>query len=94
MKTRTKKPLPATPRKRPGPPCIPPGNAQTFAARLRRTRESAGLTMGEAAAKAGVGYKRWARWERGPAEPFDCAMVRVVLSALDCGIEDLLDEGD
>jgi DNA-binding XRE family transcriptional regulator len=91
VKSRTKKAPPAVPAKRRGPPCIPPGNAQTFAARLRRAREAAGLTMGQAAAKAGVEYKRWAKWERGPAEPFDAELARRIVRAIGCTIDDLTD---
>jgi len=94
MKSRKKtKAPPEAAAKRRGPPCIPPGNAQTFAARLRRAREAAGLTMGQAAVKCGVEYKRWARWERGPQIP-RLRSIAMILSVCGCGIEDLVDEGD
>lgn len=46
-----------------------PTKAETFAARLRRLRERAGLTQEALAACLGVTRQAVARWESGTREP-------------------------
>jgi transcriptional regulator with XRE-family HTH domain len=50
---------------------------QEIGARVRRARLCAALTQEEAAARAGIDYKRWQRLEQGLVNPTARTLVRV-----------------
>jgi hypothetical protein len=99
MKSRTKKRPPPAVRGvgRPAHDADLTTDAGRFGARLRAARQSAGLSVLDAARRALVTPGTWYDWELGRrSEGIQrfAAIVRAVLAALDCEIDDLLDEGD
>lgn len=62
------------PKKRGRPPATPP---TPIAAAIRAARERRGLTLEQAAAKLGVNYQTWQKWENGKNEPTIQSLARV-----------------
>jgi transcriptional regulator with XRE-family HTH domain len=64
---------------------------ESLAMRLRVLRAERGLSLTEAAERAGIQRQTLARWERGERHPHDVTLAKVA-KAYDVPVEDLLEE--
>jgi len=104
VKSRTKK-VKAPPATRarargvgPGRPCNPPDlgtERGRFGARLRAAREATGLSMADAAGRAGATLDAWSNWESGRNFPRRILpLLPLICDTLACDLEDLIPEAD